>query len=87
MSNGLIISISSNYDDDENDKDDSIPPSCIPQGNNVVPYMSPFPKNTQQKNISIFLKNNKGRKRIFHKPNAALTRRGNEIGKGIDNGK
>ena len=66
MSDGSIISISSDDDDDDDDRDDSDPPSSPPQGDNVVPCLPPFPKNTQQKSIFIFLKKKKGSKSLFN---------------------
>ena len=87
MSDGSIISISSNDDDDDDDRDGSDTSYSPPQGDNSVPCLPPFPKNTHQKSISLFLKKKKGSKRFFHNPNAARTRRGNDVGKKGDNDK
>ena len=80
MSNGLMISIFS--DDDDYD----IPPYPTLYYSAAQPSTPPLPKNAHQKSLSAFFTKKKGRKRLFHKPNAVQTRSGNGNG-GEDNGK
>ena len=87
MSDGSIISISSNDDDNDDDREDSAPTTSPPPGRQCCSFYSYLPQEHPSEEYIFICEEEEGQQKVFHNPNAARTRRGNDVGKKGDNDK